>query len=71
VVTSLEDLNHELKKQNLIGYWTIPNTGTGFRDPAPSFGPFLWKWQDIRAALDKAAEFIRPKKLSAASMRGD
>lgn len=23
---SLEELNEKLKQQNLIGYWTIPNT---------------------------------------------
>jgi gentisate 1,2-dioxygenase len=59
---SLETLNRELKKQNLIGYWTIPNTSTGFREPEPSFEPFLWKWREIRAALDKAAELIRPEE---------
>jgi gentisate 1,2-dioxygenase len=59
---SLEGLNQELKEQNLIGYWTIPNTSTGFREPEPNFGPFLWKWREIRSALDKAAEFIRPEE---------
>jgi gentisate 1,2-dioxygenase len=59
---SLEELNQELKEQNLIGYWTIPNTSTGFREPKPNFGPFLWKWREIRSALDKAAEFIRPEE---------
>jgi gentisate 1,2-dioxygenase len=62
MVTSLEDLNRELKEQNLIGYWTIPNTSTGFREPEPNFGPFLWKWREIRAALDKAAKYIRPEE---------
>jgi 1-hydroxy-2-naphthoate dioxygenase len=59
---SLDELNQELKEQNLIGYWTIPNTSTGFREPQPTFGPFMWKWREIRAALDKAAQFIRPEE---------
>jgi len=59
--TSLEKLNQKLKEQNLIGYWTIPNTSTGFREPEPSYRPFLWKWPEIRLALDQAAEFIRPE----------
>ena len=59
---SLEDLNQELKEKNLIGYWTIPNTSTGFREPEPGFQPFLWKWKDIRGALDQAAEHIRPEE---------
>jgi 1-hydroxy-2-naphthoate dioxygenase len=59
---SLEELNQKLKEQNLIGYWTIPNTSTGFREPEPNFRPFLWKWQEIRSALDQAAQFIRPEE---------
>ena len=59
---SLEELNQKLKEQNLIGYWTIPNTSTGFREPEPGFRPFLWKWSEIRAALDDAARFIRPEE---------
>ena len=34
---SLEELNQKLKEQHLIGYWTIPNTSTGFREPAANF----------------------------------
>lgn len=49
---SLEELNQKLKEQNLIGYWTIPNTSTGFREPEANYRPFLWKWPEIRAALD-------------------
>jgi gentisate 1,2-dioxygenase len=56
---SLEELNQKLKGQNLIGYWAIPNTSTGFREPEANFRPFLWKWNETRAALDQAAQFIR------------
>jgi gentisate 1,2-dioxygenase len=59
---SLEELNQSLKAKNLIGYWSIPNTSTGFREPEPTFGPYLWKWQEIRAALDTAAQFVRPEE---------
>jgi len=59
---SLDELNKELKEKHLIGYWTIPNTSTGFREPNPGFGPFLWKWQEIHAALQKAVQFIRPEE---------
>ena len=59
---SLEELNQKLKERNLIGYWTIPNTSTGFREPEANFRPFLWKWNEIRTALDQAAQFIRPEE---------
>ena len=59
---SLEELNQKLKEQNLIGYWTIPNTSTGFREPEPNFRPFLWKWNEIRAALDQAAAVHSPRR---------
>ena len=59
---SLEELNQKLKQQHLIGYWTIPNTSTGFREPEANYGPFLWKWNEIRAALDDAARFVRPEE---------
>jgi gentisate 1,2-dioxygenase len=59
---SLEELNQQLKENHLIGYWTIPNTSTGFREPEPGFRPFLWKWKNIRVALEKAAEHIRPEE---------
>ena len=62
VVVSLQELNQKLKEQNLIGYWTIPNTSTGFREPEPNYRPFLWKWKEIRTALDDAARFIRPEE---------
>jgi len=38
---SLEDFNQELREKNLIGYWMIPNRSDGFREPKPSFGPYL------------------------------
>jgi gentisate 1,2-dioxygenase len=59
---SLEELNRKLKEQHLIGYWTIPNTSTGFREPEANFRPFMWKWNEIRAALDQAVHFIRPEE---------
>lgn len=59
---SLEELNQKLKAENLIGYWMIPNTSTGFREPEAGYRPFLWRWAEIRAALDQAAEFIRPEE---------
>lgn len=59
---SLERFNEELKRKNLIGYWTIPNRSDGFREPKPSFGPFLWKWNEIHEALHQAVEYIRPEE---------
>jgi gentisate 1,2-dioxygenase len=59
---SLDELNQKLKEQNLIGYWTIPNTSTGFRAPEANYKPFIWRWQEIRASLDQAAQFIRPEE---------
>ena len=52
---SLEELNQKLKEQNLIGYWTIPNTSTGFREPEANFWPFLWKWREIRTAASEGS----------------
>ena len=59
---SLEDFNQELRQKNLIGYWMIPNRSDGFREPQPSFGPFLWKWQEIHDSLEKAVRYIRPEE---------
>src|SRR5688500_8421093 len=58
---SLEELSQELKENNLIGYWTIPKTSTGVREPEANVGPFLWKWKEIRRALDKAAAVVQPE----------
>jgi hypothetical protein len=52
---SLEELNQKLKEQNLIGYWTIPNTSTGFREPEANFRQFLWKRKEIRAASSEGS----------------
>lgn len=59
---SLEDFNEELRKKNLVGYWVIPNRSDGFREPKPSFGPFLWKWREIHDSLEKAVAYIRPEE---------
>ena len=37
---SLDELNQKLKAQNLIGYWTIPDTSAGFREPEANFRRF-------------------------------
>ena len=59
---SLEDFNQELRKKNLIGYWMIPNRSDEFREPRPSFAPFLWKWQEVHDSLKKAVGYIRPEE---------
>lgn len=59
---SLEQLNQELKGKNLIGYWMIPNRSDGFREPQPTFSPFLWKWREIHESLQKAVQYIRPEE---------
>lgn len=59
---SLEDFNRELREKDLIGYWMIPNRSDGFREPKPSFEPFLWKWGEIHDALQKAVSYIRPEE---------
>lgn len=59
---SVSDFNEELKRKNLIGYWTIPMRSDGFREPQPKFEPFLWKWAELKEALQKAAEFIPPEE---------
>lgn len=59
---SLEEFDRELKDKNLIGYWTIPIRSDGFREPQPSFDPFLWKWAEVEKALTKACDYIRPEE---------
>src|SRR3990172_3458453 len=59
---SLEGFNQELKGKNLIGYWMIPNRSDGFREPKPSFSPFLWRWREIHDSLEKAVGYIRPEE---------
>ena len=58
---SLEAFTEDLRRQNLLGYWSIPNRSDEFRQPAPKFRPFLWKWQAIREALLSASEIIGRK----------
>ncbi len=59
---SLSDFNEELRRKNLMGYWMISNRSDRFREPQPTFEPFLWKWAELYDALQKAAEFIRPEE---------
>src|SRR3989338_8121096 len=59
---SLEDFNQELREKNLIGYWMIPNRSDSFREPKPSFSPFLWRWREIHDSLEKAVGYIRPEE---------
>ena len=54
---SLDELNRKLKEQNLIGYWTIPNTSTGFREPEANFRPpYRYAWTETEKAFEGMAE---------------
>jgi gentisate 1,2-dioxygenase len=55
----VNELNRELEDKNLLGFWTIPR-GERY-EPKSSFEPYLWRWADISAALDRAAEVIGPE----------
>ncbi len=55
---SLDGFTQELKERNLLGYWSIPNRNDEFRQPMPTFRPFIWKWRAIHDALWRASELI-------------
>ena len=56
----LKEFDQELAQKHLVGYWNIAPR-EAYRKPNPSFEPHLWKWKDMAAALDKAAEIIGPE----------
>jgi Cupin domain len=64
---ALDELNEELREKHLIGYWTIPNTSTGFREPEPSFGPFYGSGGIFAPPSIKPPNSFAPKKRFAAS----
>lgn len=50
-VADIAELNHWMREHNLQGYWD--------RDERHSvFQPYLWKWAEIGAAVQKAAEVV-------------
>ena len=64
---SLDDFNAQLKNKNLIGYWSIPNTSTEYREPEPKFEPHLWKWAELDDALHRAHHGRRTRAARARS----
>ncbi len=55
------EFNGWLSEHNLQGYWTLDRGRRG-SGPVAGFGPHLWKWADMVAALDRAAEIIPPEE---------
>jgi gentisate 1,2-dioxygenase len=54
-MADLRDFNEELRKKNLGGYWQAFQEV--YREPN-SYGPQLWKWQDVDDAIRKAGEVV-------------
>jgi gentisate 1,2-dioxygenase len=40
----------------------ISSRTTGFREPTPDYGPFLWKWDEIEAILAAAVDHVPPEE---------
>jgi gentisate 1,2-dioxygenase len=53
----LKQFNAELKQKNLAGYWETAE-GEIYREPASSFEPCLWRWNDIHDAIVQAGEVV-------------
>jgi 1-hydroxy-2-naphthoate dioxygenase len=58
-MNKLDELNQELQRKNLVGFWTI-GRGTDYEayEPASPFEPCIWKWSDVAGALNKAGETL-------------
>ena len=55
-MSNVQDLNRELEKKNLIGFWNIVTEPS--YEPKAHFESCLWKWKDISSALDQAGEIL-------------
>jgi 1-hydroxy-2-naphthoate dioxygenase len=56
----MADLNafeEELKKKHFRGYWQAVQ-GDVYREPKPTFQPFLWKGCDLYGAIEKAGDTV-------------
>ena len=59
--TDREAFDRDIRRQNLLGYWMIPTRSDGFREPKPSYGPFLWDWATLHRSLHEAVGHV-PKE---------
>ena len=50
----IAELDQQLAKKNLQGFWAMERSFGGGLKPKP----FLWKWEDIQEALDLASEHV-------------
>lgn len=53
----LSRFEEELKAKSLKGYWQNLQ-GDVYREPKASYEPWLWKWKDVEAAIEKAGELV-------------
>lgn len=56
-MTDLKAFEEELKKKHFRGYWQAVQ-GDVYREPKPTFDPFLWKGRDLYGAISKAGETV-------------
>jgi 1-hydroxy-2-naphthoate dioxygenase len=56
-VKDLKQFNLELKQKNLAGYWETAE-GESYRQPASTYKPCLWKWQDVEYAIAEAGKVV-------------
>ncbi|MGY9004916.1 MAG: cupin domain-containing protein [Alphaproteobacteria bacterium] len=59
---SRDSFDQGVRDKNLVGYWMIPSRTVGYREPTPSYQPFLWGWDDIYKTLFEAVDHIPPEE---------
>lgn len=56
---NLEDLNRELKRKHLVGFWESSNDSLDQDIPLSTIvQPYVWKWADIYEGLKKAGDLV-------------
>ena len=58
---SHDEFNEEIRARNLYGHWMLPGRREGYREPTPSYSPFLWEWQGLRRSLYEAVDNLSPE----------
>ncbi len=58
---AIDQFNEWLSERDLQGYWTLVQHRAGPPGPKAGFGPYLWKWSEMAAALEQASDLIPPE----------
>jgi len=57
-----EAFDRKVREADLLGYWMIPSRSDGYREPTPSYGPYLWHWDDLNEIIHEAIDNIPPEE---------